>query len=249
MSESAQIIMFGPSDLSAEAIEGMMEGAEAEEYEIGMAYGPICAFNPGSSLRAAAGDWWRAEESYHPRERQTLRDKITALGHRLSCGWARWRNLPMPLVVYEPPDCRRRQSLGFHNFMPRSLRDLYGNGENQPRRVRLQIFIEYPLQRPWAAIIELDHDRLGEIFGVAHDLYKQVYDLDDASWHGSGQENAPRIPNDPDGPAMLNRAEGQHVWGHDMIDLCFEGVSFVPCPDVEESEPIMIGSVAFSIGS
>lgn len=90
--------------------------------------------------------------------------------------------------------------------------------------ITAKLILTYPLQETWHTTIQVPANRLGEIFAYAHDMYEHVYELDAAAWQSEGhQDKAPRA-----GAILLNRASGEHVWGHDMSDLVFEAVQFIP---------------------
>lgn len=139
-----------------------------------------------------------------------------------------------------------------YNILDSTPRGLYyrildGYKDSAPCRVR--ILLTYPLTEAWECISEVPIDRFGDIFGDAHDLYKFIYDMDDNDWKEQGEEGeAPRLA-----PGSLNRARGKHVWGHDMSDLVFEGLRFLPeegVKPVSSANPSqLIGTVTFSIGS
>jgi hypothetical protein len=93
--------------------------------------------------------------------------------------------------------------------------------------VSVRILITYPLAEVWEATVEIPASRFGSVFAITHDMYRHIYDLDDAEWQKQGhQDSAPRLA-----PKMLNRAKGTHVWGHDMSDLVFEWLAFTPNPE------------------
>lgn len=98
--------------------------------------------------------------------------------------------------------------------------------------VTANLILTYPLQEIWHATIQVPANRLGEIFAYAHDIYEHIYELDVAAWQSEGhQDKAPRA-----GVILLNRASGEHVWGHDMCDLVFEAVQFIPDPTWPKEE-------------
>ena len=93
--------------------------------------------------------------------------------------------------------------------------------------VEIRIILTYPLQHAWEATARVPANRLGEVFAIAHDMYRHVYDLDEAEWQSKGhQDAAPR-----GAPKLLNRASGKYVWGHDMGDLVFEYIEFMADPE------------------
>lgn len=98
--------------------------------------------------------------------------------------------------------------------------------------VKLRIILDYPLTNHWYSDIKIKASRLGEIFGIAYDMYCHIYQLDDTEWQKQGhQDKAPsqgdlKRAEGKDGPFLLNRARGSYVWGHDMSDLVFESVGF-----------------------
>lgn len=98
--------------------------------------------------------------------------------------------------------------------------------------VKVRIAIDYPVDSPKKKVVTLDRRYPGEIFGLLHDFYQELYAADEKRGGTPG-------PAD-DGP-ILNRSKGPIVWGHDMMDLVIEGVSNKP-NGVE-------GEFRFSIGS
>jgi hypothetical protein len=110
--------------------------------------------------------------------------------------------------------------------IPQGFLESYGREDEHDYMVRVRIVLSYPLNDVHAIEVELQPSRLGEIFSIAHDLYDWIYKLDDKAWKNSGHDDAPQIH-----PKILNRARGKYVWGHDMGDLVFEGVMFVPNPE------------------
>ena len=119
--------------------------------------------------------------------------------------------------------------------------------------VRVRILLTYPLHNPWEYTATIPSDLFGSVFGIAYDMYASIYGVDDAKWGPGGAERL--------APNMLNRASGEHVWGHDMRDLVFERLQFVPNPEAKpitekadpsadpSADPQFLGTVMFSIGS
>lgn len=109
--------------------------------------------------------------------------------------------------------------------------------------VEVEILLTYPLNHPWSARMKLPVDRLGEVFAVAHDMYKHIYDLDAEVWKAEGHDAVPRVSE-----RCTNRAHGRHVWGHDMSDLVFESVLFILNPDWPiDNRPRKSGRKRFSL--
>lgn len=98
--------------------------------------------------------------------------------------------------------------------------------------LRLEILLDYPLRTPLRRTFEVSTKRFGEVFGLAHDLYREVYAADDAHWKQHGHAQAPIIGKKklPSGRQvnLLNRQGGAYVWGHDIVDLAFEALLFQP---------------------
>ncbi len=112
------------------------------------------------------------------------------------------------------------------NVMPQGIAPLYPNKDVYDFPISLKIVINYPLEEIWEAQVKIPAYRLGEIFAITHDMYKHIYDLDNADWQSQGhQDEVPR------GGGLLNRAKGKHIWGHDMGDLVFEHTYFAPNPN------------------
>lgn len=105
--------------------------------------------------------------------------------------------------------------------LPQGILTSYHKEDKFDFDVRVRIAICYPLHDVHAVEVTLRPSRFGEVFAITHDLYKEIYDQDDADWAEKGEDKAPRLT-----PKMLNRARGSLVWGHDMSDLVFEGMEF-----------------------
>jgi hypothetical protein len=119
-------------------------------------------------------------------------------------------------------------------------------------KVEVEIMIDYPLQQPWMIRETIDRAELGSIFGLAYDLYKHIYSVENQDWKDKGLDEAPRLME-----GMANRGIGDLVWGHDMSDLVFERVLFTPADDIEpfnpevlyNNPPPFLGRFGFIIGS
>ena len=114
-------------------------------------------------------------------------------------------------------------------------------------RVRVRVVLSYPLNDTWCVDVEIPPNEIGRIFSIAHDMYTTLYELDAEGHNGI----APRAA-----PGLANRAEGSHVWGHDMTDLFFEEVYFVPDPSAvpldrraSYAHAVPLGTFSFAIGS
>lgn len=123
--------------------------------------------------------------------------------------------------------------------------------EHQSVPILVRVLLNYPLHRIWGATVQIDAAKFGAVFAIAYDMYSRIYVLDDGEWLKAGHESAPRAH-----PMMANRQRGEHVWGHDLCDLSFEGLLFSPAPGVEllssddpPKDPLFVGTVAFEIGS
>lgn len=113
------------------------------------------------------------------------------------------------------------------NVFPQGLEYRFGERENIDFPVEVRIVLTYPLNEYWEATVKIAANRFGEIFAIAHDMYRHIYDLDDSNWQSQGhQDSAPSMS-----PKIMNRAQGKHVWGHDMSDLVFETVGFLAPTD------------------
>ena len=118
--------------------------------------------------------------------------------------------------------------------------------------VIVQLNLNYPLQNAWSLRTEVLLSELGQVFGLAYDMYRHVYALDDKAWTNNGFDEAPRLNE-----TMSNRAQGSFVWGHDLSDLVFEAVLFSPSQDIDPFDPDaempeqapFLGRFAFNIGS
>lgn len=106
------------------------------------------------------------------------------------------------------------------------------------KTVLVNIRLDYPLREVWERPFKVSTKRIGEVFGLAHDLYRQIYLLDDAEWLKNGHKQAPIVGKKtlPGGQKvdLLNRQGGSHVWGHDITDLVFESFCFEPSPKAQE---------------
>lgn len=120
----------------------------------------------------------------------------------------------------------------FYNSWPEGTLKRGYKSESPPPEFSARIILDYPLTNPWYADVWISSSRLGEIFGIAYDMYCHIYELDDAEWRKEGhQDKAPSVADlkraeGKDGPMLINRAKGAYVWGHDMSDLVFETVEF-----------------------
>jgi len=174
--------------------------------------------------------------------------------HSVPFGWMRVDAFKSPVLReafaqyfqpdYDDPRERRRDPEGnrdtsalwqlMYNVVPQGLFNGEGASEEYLKKydfsevkVRARILLTYPLNDTWEATVELHADRLGDVFCAAYDMYVHIYELDDQEWRKKGhQDQAPRL-----GRLVLNRARGEHVWGHDMSDLVFEWMSFAPAED------------------
>ena len=145
------------------------------------------------------------------------------------------------------------------------------------KMVCVKIVLDYPLREPYERALQVSTKRIGDVFGIAHDLYREVYAFDDADWKRKGHKRAPIIGKKklPNGMQvnLMNRQGGSKVWGHDLTDLVFEGLCFEPSPEARvlldafgaenkrktkrlvKAKPLrfnskhVIGTVTFQIGS
>lgn len=165
---------------------------------------PVVAFRNGSTIREAYAQWWQ------PHHNSDLFDFMQAL-------------------------CSRSASDGIDDAF------LNGYGSKVGRRwkpvpgktIKVRLVLEYPLVNPVSGTVDVSTKRFGEIFGVAHDMYRAVYERDDAE---RGGKPAPRVgkvklPGMKKPVTMLNRRPGKLVWGHDMSDLAFESMHFEFSPE------------------
>ena len=114
-----------------------------------------------------------------------------------------------------------------YNVFPQGLEYRFSKKPDFSFLIEVRIILTYPLNEYWEATVKIPANRFGEVFAIAHDMYRHVYDLDDAQWQSQGhQDAAPR-----GGAGLMNRARGSHVWGHDMSDLVFESIGFLRNPD------------------
>lgn len=103
--------------------------------------------------------------------------------------------------------------------------------------VKVLLVLTYPLCVKYDREIVLHTKRFGDVFGRAHDLYREIYALDDAGWKEKGYKRAPIIgkKNLVSGQKvnLMNRQGGTYVWGHDLTDLVFEGLYFEPSAEAK----------------
>lgn len=111
------------------------------------------------------------------------------------------------------------------NALPQGIMARFPERKPMDFPISVKVILTYPVTSPWAAEVKIPAYRLGEIFGIANDMYRFIYKADDIGWAQDGHREAPRMNQ-----AVLNRARGKYVWGHDIGDLVFEYVSFVPNP-------------------
>lgn len=114
-----------------------------------------------------------------------------------------------------------------YNILPQGLEYRFNRMRNFDFLVEVKVVLTYPFTDYWEATVKIPANRFGEIFSVAHDMYRHVYDLDDAYWQAQGhQDSTPRVSS-----MVINRAKGKYVWGHDISDLVFENVGFLMNPN------------------
>lgn len=112
--------------------------------------------------------------------------------------------------------------------------------DRAPATVR--IVLDYPLQEEFTRAVEIDLRRPGEVFGLAADLYRELYAEDER--RGGGAHMDEIVP----GSKLMNRASGPLVWGHDIRDLVFEGAHFRRLEASKDPDGC-VGEFRFAIGS
>lgn len=113
------------------------------------------------------------------------------------------------------------------NTFPQGLLHCLGRDNSFAFPIQVRIILVYPVQDFWEASVKVPANRLGEVFAIAHDMYRHIYDLDDAHWRSEGhQDDVPRMS-----ATIMNRAHGKYIWGHDIGDLVFESITFLPTPE------------------
>lgn len=117
-------------------------------------------------------------------------------------------------------------------------------GRRKPRQktrapAKVRIVLDYPLYKQVTKIVTIDRRFPGEILGLTHDFYKEIYKSDDAQGGKSSTENK-------SGPLKYNRSFGPLVWGHDIEDLVFESVMYHTLSKNKEG---VEGEFTFCIGS
>jgi len=87
--------------------------------------------------------------------------------------------------------------------------------DEPPAVVPVRVSLDYPLtpegKKIASRIVQMRPNAIGEAFGVAYDIYKDIYEADTVLGGGGRLEEG-----------VLNRGRGTYVWGHDMADLVFE---------------------------
>jgi hypothetical protein len=174
---------------------------------------PVVAFYKGSQLRETYAQWWS------PHWNSDLGDVLHAIGPRGSS-------------------------------TPEGLEDCFGRGRlrkdwKSPAAKTINVAVEISayLSEKQSRVVQVSSKRFGEVFGVAHDLYADVYKRDDAEWKKAGKGRVPtageqwqedvkagKVTKKEAGfrTGLVNRARGRLVWGHEMGDLSFEGLHFEP---------------------
>lgn len=72
--------------------------------------------------------------------------------------------------------------------------------------VQLRILLTYPLRDVWEATVKIPANRFGEVFAIAHDMYRYVYDLDDG---------------------VSESEDRRCITDYTLSDLTFENIGFV----------------------
>ncbi len=113
--------------------------------------------------------------------------------------------------------------------------------------VIVRVVLSYPLHEHWISEVKIHANEVGRIFEIAFRMYVSLYESD-AESHGGKAPRSSVLPG--------NRVQGSHVWGHDMTDLVFENVYFVPASDTQPvhhqnsyAKPPLLGTFGFGIGS
>lgn len=180
---------------------------------------PVVAFYKGSQLRETYAQWWS------PDWNSDLADVLHAIGPRGSS-------------------------------TPEGYEDCFGRGRvrkdwKRPAAKTINVAVEIGayLSEKQSRVIRVSSKRFGDVFGVAHDLYADVYKRDDAEWRKAGKKQAPTVGEQAReaikagtvtkkeagfAVGLVNRARGRLVWGHEMGDLVFEGLHFSPSDTVAE---------------
>jgi hypothetical protein len=164
---------------------------------------PVVAFWKGSVIREAYAKWWQPE--YH----SDLSDFLWAIGPRGSSTPEGLDETFMREQKFRHPSAIRHQ----RKVVP-------------GKTIKVRIVLDYPLREKQERVVEVSTKRFGEIFGIAHDMYRDVYKRDAAAWKKKGHKAPPIIGKTKGGVTLLNRRESALVWGHDMGDLAFESMHF-----------------------
>ena len=110
------------------------------------------------------------------------------------------------------------------------------------RDIKVRIVLTYPLFEPRARVVSLDLARVGEVFGLAADFYRDLYAEDARRGGGKHVYDLPFTQS-----ALVNRAAGPLVWGHDLEDLVFEGIKWTPYKRKDRDGAV--GEFTFVMGS
>jgi len=89
--------------------------------------------------------------------------------------------------------------------------------------VKVRIVLTYPLVEPRSKVVIIDRRYPGEIFGLAHDFYRELYAEDEKLGGEAGPMNGGRGP-------LLNRGKGPVITSHDIGDLCFGRCWYIALP-------------------
>lgn len=191
---------------------------------------PVEAFSPGSAIRETFALWWTAEMSTPEAAARPVE-----VGSMIRVGGRHTD----PYDLKELFKILRRK----HRVRPEGPRLLWPDDKSEePPVMKVNVRITYPLHQPKERDFDIKLSRIGDVFGFAYDLYREVYDTEDAMREKGTP--APRVGERGGHPKCMNRASGPLVWGHDMGDLIFESLHFAPS-DKEGH----LGFVEFGIGS
>jgi hypothetical protein len=174
---------------------------------------PIVAFKPGSLLREAVRIWWSPSR------------RIDRLTEAVRAGWG----IEMDKLA---PDAAR--------FARRVMRSGKASSKAKATRAKVRLRLIYPLTEPRSKVVTIDRRFPGEVLGLCHDFYQQLY-AEDEQYGGK-----PMSTNQPNGPLPLNRRAGPLIWGHDLSDLVFRGVVFKP---LRKNKDGVVGEFMFEIDS
>jgi hypothetical protein len=206
-------------------------------------YPSIVAFGKDTAIREAYRIWWRPPWDQVAfcvliGEKPPVRVKDHGGGMR----HFRSNVVPGSTIEFErlePKHAARMRSF-FRKRRGGPARHTATPGPTRRRApVRVRIDLHYPLREKRSKVVVLDRRYPGEIFGLAHDFYRELYAEDERRGGKAGPMNGGKGP-------LVNRGAGPLIWGHDIADLVFEGVHYTL---LKKNLGGIEGAFTFEIGS